>query len=51
MSLIFLYYLPNPSCRTMALKFTQHLTENLSVGNEQPARKADNLTAIFEPIV
>jgi hypothetical protein len=46
---------PNPSSRTMALGLTQHLTEmstrNLSGGKGRPARKADNLTAISEPIV
>jgi hypothetical protein len=47
--------LPNPSSRTMALRSTQPLTEmstrNLPGGKERPARKADNLTAICEPIV
>jgi hypothetical protein len=50
--------LPNPSSRTVALRSTQSLTElstrNLpggSGGKGQPARKADNLTAICEPIV
>jgi hypothetical protein len=46
---------PNPSSRTMALGSTQPLTEmttrDLPVGKERPARKADNLTAICEPIV
>jgi hypothetical protein len=45
----------NPSCRTMALGSTQPLTEmstrNLPGSKERPARKADNLTAIFEPNV
>jgi hypothetical protein len=45
----------NPSSRTMALESTQPLTEmstrNLPGGKERPARKADNLTAISEPIV
>jgi hypothetical protein len=36
-------YAPNPSSHTMALGSTQPLTE--------PARKADNLAAIYEPIV
>jgi hypothetical protein len=44
--------LPN---RTMALGSTQPLTEkstrNLPEGNGRPARKADKLTAICEPIV
>jgi hypothetical protein len=39
----------------MALGSTQSLTEmstsNLRGGKGQPARKADNLTAICEPIV
>jgi hypothetical protein len=47
--------LPNPSSRTMALRSTQALTEmstnNLLGGKGWPARKADNLTAICEPIV
>jgi hypothetical protein len=43
---------PNPSSRTKALESTQLLTEmgtrNLPGGKGRPARKADNLTAIFE---
>jgi hypothetical protein len=39
----------------MALESTQPLTEmstrNLPGGKGRPARKADNLTAIYEPIV
>jgi hypothetical protein len=39
----------------MALRSTQPLTEmstrNLSGGKVRPARKADNFTSIFEPIV
>jgi hypothetical protein len=39
----------------MALRLTQHLTEmstrNLPAVKERPMRKADNLTAICEPIV
>jgi hypothetical protein len=39
----------------MALESTQPLTgmscRNISEGKKRPARKADNLTAIFEPIV
>jgi hypothetical protein len=46
---------PNPSSRTMALASTQPLTEmstrNLPGGKGLPARNADNLTAICEPIV
>jgi hypothetical protein len=46
---------PNPSSRSMALVSTQPLTEkstrNLPAGKGRPARKADNLTAICEPIV
>jgi hypothetical protein len=46
---------PNPSSRTMALESTKPLTEmstrNLPGGKGRPAREADNLTAICEPIV
>jgi hypothetical protein len=46
---------PNPSSRTMALCWTQPLTEmstrNLPGSKERPALKADNLTANSEPIV
>jgi hypothetical protein len=46
---------PNHSSRITALESTQPLTEtstrNLRRGKERPARKADNLTAICEPIV
>jgi hypothetical protein len=49
------FNLPKPSSRTMALGSTQPLTEmstrNLPGGEGRPARKADNLTAICEPIV
>jgi hypothetical protein len=48
---------PNPSSRTMALGSTQPLTE-MSIrnlpgvgGKGRPSRKADYLTAIYEPIV
>jgi hypothetical protein len=45
---------PNPFSRTIALVSTQPLTEvstrNLSTGTGRPARKSDNLTAIYEPI-
>jgi hypothetical protein len=45
----------NPSSCSMALGSTQPLTEmstrNLPGGKVRPARKADNLTAICEPIV
>jgi hypothetical protein len=44
-----------PSSRTMAQGSTQLLTEmstrNLPRGKGQSARKTDNLTAIYEPIV
>jgi hypothetical protein len=47
--------LPNPSSRTMALVSTQALTEmstrNLPGGKKRPARRADNLAAIYEPNV
>jgi hypothetical protein len=43
------------SISAMALGSTQPLTEmstrNILWGKERPARKADNLTAIYEPIV
>jgi hypothetical protein len=46
---------PNPSSLTMALGSTQPLTEmstrNLPGGKGRPAREADNLIAICEPIV
>jgi hypothetical protein len=49
------YNWPNPSSRTMALGSTQPLTEmstrNLPGGEGRPVRKADNFTAICEPIV
>jgi hypothetical protein len=48
------FSLPNPSSRTKSLGSTQPLTEmstrNPPVGKWRPARKADNLTAICEPI-
>jgi hypothetical protein len=51
----FFFNLPNPSSRTMTLGSTQPLTEmstrNLPGGKGRPARKADNLTAIYEPTV
>jgi hypothetical protein len=44
-----------PSSRTMARGSTQPLTEmstrNFPGGKGRPARKADNLTALREPIV
>jgi hypothetical protein len=49
------FNLPNPSSRTMVLGSTQPLTEistrNIPGGKGRPARKADNLTAICEPIM
>jgi hypothetical protein len=47
---------PNPSSHTMALRSTQPLTEMSTWkipggGKAWPARKADNITAIWEPIV
>jgi hypothetical protein len=49
------FNLPNPSSRTMALGSTQPLTEmstrNLPGGKKRPARRADNLAAIYEPKV
>jgi hypothetical protein len=48
------FNLPNPSSRTMALGSTQPLTEmstrDLPRGKGWLARKADKLTAIYEPI-
>jgi hypothetical protein len=47
--------LPNPSSSTTVLGSTQSLTEmstrSLPGGKGQPARGADNLTAVCEPIV
>jgi hypothetical protein len=49
------FNLPNPSNRSMAVESAQPLTEvstrNFPGGKGRPARKADNLTAICEPIV
>jgi hypothetical protein len=49
------FNLRNPSSRIMALGSTQPLTEmstrNLPGDKERPARKAEKLTSIFEPIV
>jgi hypothetical protein len=49
------FNLPDPSIRIMALGSTQPVTEmntrNLPGGKERPARKADNLFTICEPIV
>jgi hypothetical protein len=46
---------PNPSSRTMALGSTQPLTEmsarNFSGDKKRPARRADNLAAIYKPNV
>jgi hypothetical protein len=46
---------PNPSSRNMALGSTGLLTEmstrKLPGSKGRPARKADNLTAICEPII
>jgi hypothetical protein len=45
---------PNPSSRTMTLGFIQPLTEMSTRryfwGKALPARRADNLTAIWKPI-
>jgi hypothetical protein len=55
MSLNFSIDLINPSSRSMALESTQPLTEmgtrNLPGGKGRSARKADNLTSIYESIV
>jgi hypothetical protein len=49
------FNLPNPSSRTMALGWTQPLTEistrKLPGGKKQPAHRPDNLAAIYEPNV
>jgi hypothetical protein len=49
------FHLPNSPSRAMALGSTQPLiemsTRNLPWGKGWPVRKADNLTAICEPIV
>jgi hypothetical protein len=49
------FNLPNPSTRIMSLDSTRPLTEmstkNLPGVKGRLARKADNLTAICEPIV
>jgi hypothetical protein len=45
------FNLPNLSNRTMALGFTQPLTEDLSGGKERPPHKADNHIAICKPTV
>jgi hypothetical protein len=49
------FNLLNPSSCIMALGSSQPLTEmsirNLSGGKGRPARKAENLTAICEPII
>jgi hypothetical protein len=49
------FNLPNPSSHTMALGSTQPLremnTRNLPAGKKRPARRADILAAICEPIV
>jgi hypothetical protein len=52
------FMLPNLSSRTITLEFTQPLTEistrkfpGEGVGKVRPSRKADNLTAISQPIV
>jgi hypothetical protein len=50
----FFFDLLNPSSHTMALGFTEPLTEMSSRryfwGKERPERKTDTLTAIFKPI-
>jgi hypothetical protein len=49
------FNLPNPATRTVVLGSTQPLaqmsTRNLPGGKKRPARRADNLAAICEPIV
>jgi hypothetical protein len=52
---IFFVKLPNPSSCIMALESTQLLTEMSAMNRPgdkgRPARKADNLTAVYEPTV
>jgi hypothetical protein len=54
MMCVFFFNWPNPSSLTMAQGSTQPLTEtstrNFPGCKGRPARKADNLTAICEPI-
>jgi hypothetical protein len=49
------FNVPNLSSRTMALRSTQPLTEmstrNFPGVKKRPARRADNLAAIYEPNV
>jgi hypothetical protein len=49
------FILPNPSSCTVTLGSTQPLTEvitrKLTAGKGWLARKADNLAAIYEPVV
>jgi hypothetical protein len=45
----FFFNLPNPSSRTMASNRNEY--RNILGGKGRPARRADNLTAIYEPIV
>jgi hypothetical protein len=49
------FNLPDPSSRTMALSSIQCLTEmsarKLPGGKKRPTHKADNFTAVCEPIV
>jgi hypothetical protein len=47
------FNLPNPSSRTMAQGSTQHLTKmsTRNLPGDKTARRADNLTAIYEPNV
>jgi hypothetical protein len=49
------FNLPNPSSHIMALGSTQPLTEmstrNLPGAKKRPARRADNLAAVYEPTV
>jgi hypothetical protein len=47
------FNLSDPFSRTMVLGSTQPVTEvstrNLSGGKKRPARRADNLVAVYEP--
>jgi hypothetical protein len=51
----FFFNLPNPSSRTMDLGSTQPVTKmsnrDSPGGKKRPARRAENLAAIYEPNV
>jgi hypothetical protein len=45
------FNLPNPSSRTKTQPLTEISTRNLPGGKKRPARRADNLAAVYEPNV